>query len=170
MTTLVMRSLPAAQRTRSGGVSAAADVISRALAQRVAQVAQSAIGHIRLGAPITQLWQARDESLALAQYDQVVAPNETAMSEALTLIRSLPAWAPLPRPLVESDGAIALDWELDHPKFFVVALDGTGRLEYSAVIDIGDEHYGSTVFHGDLPDVPAMLLARALGKRWLWTR
>jgi len=63
---------------------------------------------------------------------------------------------------MEHNGAIALEWNVGEGRFFVVAVDGTGRVEYSAILGIDGEHYGRTNFTGAIPAKAEALLARLM--------
>ena len=47
-------------------------------------------------------------------------------------------------------GAIAFEWDLGPKRWLVLALKGTGTIEHSAMIGLGNELYGTTNFSGTL--------------------
>jgi hypothetical protein len=128
----------------------------------IEDVARSATGEQRLRSPIVHLLAGAKESRELAQHGDVSAPTEGAIREAIALIESLPAWAPPPTPIMENDGAIGLEWEVGSGRFFLLAVDGTGRAEYSAILGVEGEHYGTTNLTGGMPADAEVLLARLL--------
>lgn len=89
-------------------------------------------------------------------------PNAAALDQAIKLIESLPTMLPRPHPLFEASGAIALQWDVGNDRFFVVAFDGSGHIDYSAILGLGDEHYGRAPFKGQLPDHAAALLGKLI--------
>jgi hypothetical protein len=93
---------------------------------------------------------------------EYAAPNQAALKQAQTLIESLPLATVAPTPLFEPSGAIALEWDVGAGRFFVVALDGSGHIDYSAILGPGDEHSGRVPFKGRLPERAATLLAELL--------
>jgi hypothetical protein len=93
---------------------------------------------------------------------EYAAPNPAALKQAQTLIESLPLTTGAPTPLFERSGAIALEWDVGAGRFFVVALDGSGHIDYSAILGPGDEHSGRVPFKGRLPERAATLLAELL--------
>lgn len=72
---------------------------------------------------------------------------------------TLPDWVPMPTPLMESTGVIAFEWDFGPGRFFVLALNGTGKLEYSAIFGINDERFGVMSFAGVFPVGARLLLA-----------
>lgn len=74
-----------------------------------------------------------------------------ALTEAETLLASIPLGDDLPEARFEEDGSIGLEWDIGPGRFFLMALDGTGRLEYSIIRGPDDETYGRIPFRGTLP-------------------
>lgn len=100
---------------------------------------------------------------AAGQHDgDAMAPNPAALGQAKELIESLPMTTAAPTPLFETSGAIALQWDVGPHRFFVVAFDGSGHIEYSAILGPGDEHFGKAPFKGRLPDQAVALLTELL--------
>lgn len=138
------------------------------LLQRVTQffndAARSALGATRWNDPLEKLFHSYEESCVLASRGEYRAPSPWAVLEAMDLIESLPTWAPTPTPLMEPSGAISLEWEFDRGRFFVLAVDGTGRIEYSAIVGLGDERFGVGNFSGAIPRHAQTLLAELIRK------
>jgi len=149
-------------REPSAGTSDVAHRLLTKLVGIIEDAARSATGEQRLRSPIAHLLAGAKESRELAQHGDVSAPTEGAIREAIALIESLPAWAPPPTPIMENDGAIGLEWEVGPGRFFLLAVDGTGRAEYSAILGVEGEHYGTTNFTGGMPADAEVLLARLL--------
>ena len=164
MTTIAMPQFGSLGNSRvpSAGTSTAAGYVQQEVFRIIRDAVRSATGEGRFGNPIADLLEAAEESRELARYGDVVPPTQGAINEAITLIESLPAWAPPPTPIMEHDGAIGLEWNVGAGRFFVLAVDGTGRAEYSAILGIQGEHYGTTNFTGALPVDAQPLLARLL--------
>lgn len=143
-----------------------ASQIAGHLLQRAAQffddAARSAVGATRWNDPLAKLFHSYEESRLLASRGEYRAPSLWAVREAVDLIESLPTWAPTPTPLMEPSGAIALEWEFGRGRFFVLAVDGTGRIEYSAILGLGDEHFGVANFSGGIPRHAQTLLAELI--------
>ena len=129
-----------------------------------ADVQRSATGQRWISEPRSALLDAYNNP-ALALDSEYTKPTADALSEALRLIGLLPTWAEPPRPIIEPSGAIALTWDRGPHKFLVFAVDGTRRLEHSAVLGEGplNEAHGSDTFPGDhLPSTAFTLLWRLL--------
>jgi hypothetical protein len=164
MTTLALPQLGTriGWREPSEGTSSVARALREKRVKIVQDAARSATGERRFTSPIAELLAGAKESRELSQYGDIVAPTEGAIGEAISLIESLPAWAPPPTPIMEHDGTIGLEWEAGPGRFFLLALDGTGRAEYSAILGVEGEHYGTTNFTGGLPADVEAFLARLL--------
>lgn len=108
--------------------------------------------------------ELRDKQQAepVAQDWDLLAETQAALKQAQTLIESLPLATVAPTPLFEPSGAIALEWDVGAGRFFVVALDGSGHIDYSAILGPSDEHSGRVPFKGRLPERAATLLAELL--------
>lgn len=76
--------------------------------------------------------EATDEA---AQNPEQSAPTSVALEEAICLLKMLPIGIDSPEPVVEPSGTIAWLWDRGDQGFLVLAVDGTGRLQRSAVID-----------------------------------
>jgi hypothetical protein len=164
MTTLALERLRPRIRCRepSAGTSEVARRLRTKFVAIIEDAARSATGEQRISSPIAQLLAGAKESRELSQHGEISAPTEGAIREAISLIESLPAWAPAPTPILEHDGAIGLEWEVGPGRFFLVAVDGTGRVEYSAILGVEGEYYGTTNFTGAMPGDAEALLARSL--------
>lgn len=130
----------------SGGVSEFAGRITTEIERTYSDFIRSVTGQHRLADPLRELAVSFDESRELGDSDERVAPSTAAYNEAIELLQSLPSWAPPPMPVMEPSGAIGLEWDFGPGKFFVLAVDGTRRVEYSAILGPGDDHHGTTYF------------------------
>lgn len=144
------------------GASQVAERLLERATQFVEEAARSALGATRWSDPLVQLINGYEESRSLAGSGEYRLPSLAALGEAKELIESLPSWAPTPTPLMEPSGAIALEWDVGRGRFFVLAVDGTGRIEYSAILGLGDEHFGITNFTGTMPRHAQTFLAELI--------
>jgi hypothetical protein len=125
---------------------------------------RSATGQRWISEPGAALLDAYNDP-ALAADSEYTKPTADALSEALRLIGLLPTWAEPPCPVIEPSGAIALTWDRGPHQFLAFAVDGTRRLEHSAVLGEGalNEAHGADAFTGDhLPATAFTLLWRLL--------
>jgi len=118
--------------------------------------------HDRFTETVQQLEAQLRESLALGTDKERVMPRQSALREAVELLAQLPAWAPPPHPVIEPTGAIGLEWDLGADRFFVLAVDGTGRIEYSAILGPGEDHYGTTLLSNSVPKRALDLLSELI--------
>jgi hypothetical protein len=149
-------------RETSRGVSEAARSVDEQVKQLLEEALRSASWRRKLADPLTELEEGYRESHALGQDEERTPPSVAALREAATLIQSLPSWVPAPTSVMEPSGAIGLEWYLGPNKFLVFAVDGTGRVEYSAILGLGEEHHGVTNFRGGPPRHGLDLLAELL--------
>ena len=166
MTTAVFRGVPyggtVGRRGPTFGASQIAGRLLQQAAQFVEDTARSALGGTRWNDPLARLVESYEESRTLAGRGDYELPSLAAIDEAIALIASLPSWMPMPTPLMEPNGAIGLEWDFGPGRFFVLAVDGTGRIEYSAILGFGDEHHGIANFSGAMPRHAQTLLFELL--------
>ena len=98
------------------------------------------------------------EAQLLAQSGESTPPTPAALREAHSLLAELPEWAMSPGVLVEPSGAIALEWDLGPDRFLVFAVKGTGIIEFSAILGLGNESWGTKNFSGALGKTEVSLL------------
>jgi hypothetical protein len=146
----------------SGGVGDIANRIGTDIRDFASDAQRSATGQVRLVQPWAALVDEYSDARDLAGDGEFAVPSAAAMQEAKGLLEALPAWAPSPTPIVEPSGTIALEWDLGANRFLVFAVNGTGRLQHSAILGLGNEYYGSTNFTGALPLRAQTLLADLL--------
>ena len=87
------------------------------------------------------------------------------MNEAYELLKALPQWCVAPYPIVEPSGAIALEWDLGPNRWLVLALKGTGKIEHSAMLGMGNEQSGTRNFSGALGGHESALLSELMQLR-----
>jgi hypothetical protein len=146
----------------SSGVSESAAQFRGRLRHFIEDAVRSATGQRRLMQPWLALLEQYGEAQTLAGDGEFSVPSDAAMREAELLMSALPPWAPPMTPLVEPSGTIALEWDVAPSRFLVLAVNGTGKLQHSAILGLGNEYHGSTNFSGALPDVALTLLASLL--------
>jgi hypothetical protein len=118
----------------------------------------SATEHGQVGVPLTGLLDAFDDALnAAAEGGEQSAPTVDGFREAYALLKALPAGMIPPEAVVEPSGAIAWMWDQPAIGFLVLAVDGSGQFEYSAVLG-GVEAHGKVALLDYLqPEVQALV-------------
>lgn len=145
----------------SGGVSKFAAQIRDHLRLFRHDAARSASGQRGFIQPWGALLEQYREVRSLAGDGEYSLPSDAAMREAEVLLGALPSWALPATPLIEPSGSIALEWEVGPNRFLVMAVNGSGKLQHSAILGIGNEYHGSTNFAATIPEA-AMVLLRGL--------
>lgn len=134
----------------SGGVSEVAVQIRSQFTQVWADACRTASGQRSSPAHRTELMDNYAEAQALARGGESLAPTPAALREADSLLEALPKWAPKPSPIIEPSGAIAFEWDMGLNRFLVFAVKGNGTIEFSAILGLGDEYWGTKNFAGTL--------------------
>lgn len=120
----------------------------------------SAVEQGRYVLPLSLLNERIAEAAALAlESDEQLPPTSIATREAWLLLEMMPSNISPPEPVIEPSGAIAWTWERDDGPFLVLAVNGTGRLQHSAIID-GQQRHGSRPMSDRLEELELGLLAR----------
>ena len=88
-----------------------------------------------------------------------LVPSADTQREAIELLRMLPLDADMPEPVIEPSGAISWTWDRGGDEILILAVDGTGRVQRSAVVD-GDESWDTTPLTESLRSENLALLAR----------
>ncbi len=78
---------------------------------------------------------------------------------ALDFLAALPVEVPLPDVVVESEGKIGLDWDLDPRRVLTVTVDASSTIGYSALLGY-EPIYGRVPFAAAIPETVAFLLRR----------
>ncbi len=129
-----------------------------------------------IGAALTEI-SARSTSLSdtYPQWDEAIvkavedarlegrAALPEAMSAGSALLGALPLGTPAPEVVVESDGQIGFDWDLDRRRTLSLNVGRGGMLGYSALIGV-ESTYGRIQFDGSLDRRIADLLRAVLAE------
>lgn len=78
------------------------------------------------------------------------AITKEALWESLLFLEALPRGLPLPEPVPEPDGAIALEWYYSPTWLFAISLKGEGRIAFSGKLGDGNRIHGIEEFNGEL--------------------
>ena len=135
----------------SAGVSDAAEHLASQLKRVSLDSVRTASGQAVILPAQAALKTGYQEASRLASFgDDQILPSSAAMREADELLTALPQWCVAPVPMVEPSGAIAFEWDLGPGRWLVFALKGTGTIEHSAMLGIGNELFGTRNFAGRL--------------------
>jgi len=135
----------------SAGVSGAAEQLASQLARLFLDTVRTASGQAVILPVQAALTAGYQEARRLATGDSEQGiPTSAAMREAEELLIALPQWCIAPIPIVEPSGAIAFEWDLGPGRWLVLALKGTGTIEHSAMLGLGNELHGTRNFAGAL--------------------
>ena len=108
--------------------------------------------------------QALDEQLttadAMAAAGEAYPPSGAALQEAHSLIDSLPESFVRPAPYVEPSGAISFEWDFGKDRYAILAVKGTGVLEYSVATRPGERQWGVRNFSGRVDEDSLRILAQ----------
>lgn len=149
----------------SAGVSGAAEHLAAQLKSVFLDSVRSASGQSVILPTVTALTQGYREAVEQAHSAEQDYPTPAAMREAHELLAALPQWSPAPGATVEPSGAIAFEWDLGPHRWLVLALKGTGTIEYSAMLGLGNEDYGTRNFAGTLGRHELALLSELMQMR-----
>lgn len=135
----------------SAGVSDAAEHLASQLKRVFLDAVRTASGQaVILPVQVALSTGYQEASRLAAAGDEQVVPTSAAMREADELLTALPPWCVAPVPTVEPSGAIAFEWDLGPSRWLVLALKGTGTIEHSAILGMGNEMHGTRNFAGTL--------------------
>ena len=143
----------------SAGVSDAAGHLASQLNRVVFDSIRTASGQAVVLAAHTALRDGYKEAEAHARHGDQTLPTAAAMREADELLTALPHWCVAPVPVIEPSGAIAFEWDLAPNRWLVFALKGTGTIEHSAMLGLGNEQWGTRNFAGTLGRHESALLS-----------
>lgn len=129
-----------------------------------ASVLRETFSHLKIHFTLAATWQLKEELLKTAfealletiagptQYEEgSQQTSENTIREATRLLEALPASIPQPDISTEPNGAIAFEWYRDKNNVFVISTNGTGSIEYAALLGFGNEVHGRVNFAGDFP-------------------
>ena len=142
----------------STGASECARRGSELGARRFLDYVRTARGQLLFADPRQALAkQLRDieESVAAGE---ARTPSGAAVQEAHALIDSLPETLARPQPHVEPSGAISFEWDYGKDRYVILAVKGTGVLEYSVAMGPGDRQWGVRNFGGRIDEASIRLL------------
>ena len=134
----------------TAGVSESATWLAELVQRTVYEKRRSASGQSAAFSAIPALGESYQEAAEEARAGEQRLPSPGALQEAKQLLEALPNWCAAPSPVIEPSGAIALEWDLGPRRWLVLALKGTGTIEHSAVLGLGNEFFGTTNFAGAL--------------------
>ena len=103
--------------------------------------------------------QREDTPLAMFRAMEGVAIREDVLSDAMKLVWALPDDISVPEVVIEEDGEIAFDWQLDPRHVLSVSIGGRGVIGYSALLGT-ESKYGVEHFEGVVPEVVRSLLSK----------
>lgn len=141
-------------------------------ASQESSVLRKVFSHLKEHFTLAATWQRKEEILNTAfealletvtnpiQYEEESQqPSENTIREATQLLQALPEGIPLADITTEPSGAIAFEWYKDEKNTFVISTNGTGSLEYAAIVGSGNEMHGRVNFAGDFPSTLNNLLS-----------
>lgn len=79
-----------------------------------------------------------------------IALNPEALIECLGFLELYPSDLPLPEPVPEPDGAIALEWYVSPSRIFTISLTGEQRIAFAGKLGNGNRIHGIEEFNGEL--------------------
>jgi len=133
-------------------------------ASQDASVLRETFSHLKKHFTLAATWQRKEELLntaLIALLEAIAVPiqyeeesqqtSENTIREATRLLEALPEAIPQPDISTEPSGAIALEWYRDKNNVFVISTNGTGSIEYAALLGSGNEIHGRVNFAGDFP-------------------
>lgn len=103
----------------------------------------------RLNAPLEALSASIAEPFKYPEESEQASVN--TIREAAQFLRVLSEGIPQPDITIEPNGAIAFEWYKDEKNVFLISANGTGSLEYAALLGPGNEMHGRVNFTGDFP-------------------
>lgn len=149
----------------SAGVSDAADHLAAQLKGVFLDAVRTASGQAVILPAFRALSESYKEAGRVACEKEQALPTPAAMHEAHELLTALPHWCVAPSPIVEPSGAIAFEWDLGPNRWLVLALKGTGTIEHSAMLGMGNEQSGTRSFSGALGRHELALLSELMQLR-----
>ena len=165
MTAIVLdhRSRHIPSRT-SAGVSEVAAQLAESMRQVFGEYLRTARGQGLFASPSEELSTSIAEARNLAAIGEGNSPSAAALKEAHELLDSLPEAFARPVPTVEPSGAIGFEWDMGADKFLILALKGTGVLEFSVGTAPGERSWGVKNFAGRLDSQTLRVLAELGGR------
>lgn len=146
----------------SAGVSEAAGRVAGQLKSVFMDAMRTASGQAFVLHIHAALHEAYEEAIRLAPHGDQALPSPSAMREADELLAALPQWCVAPNPVVEPSGAITFEWDLGPHRWLALAVKGTGTVEHSAMLGLGNEQWGTRNFAGALDSHGLKLLSELM--------
>lgn len=134
----------------SAGVSEAAERVAEQLKRVFMDAMRTASGQAVVLPIHAALREGYEEAMKLAPHGDQALPSPSAIREADELLAALPQWCAAPNPVVEPSGAITFEWDLGPNRWLAFAVKGTGTIEHSAMLGLGNEQWGTRNFAGAL--------------------
>lgn len=147
------------------GVSEAAEHLASELKQMVLDKVRTASGQATILPAHAALSSGYAEAEKLVNHGDQALPTPAAMCEANELLAALPQWCDAPSPIIEPSGAIAFEWDRGPNRWLVLALKGTGTIEHSAMLGLGNEQSGTRNYAGALGRHELALLSELMHLR-----
>ena len=152
-------------RGASSGVSEAAQSVAGQFKRVLMDGMRTAIGQSVVMPVHTALREGYEEAMRLVPHGDQAMPSLGAIREAEELLAALPNWCVAPNPVVEPSGAITFEWDLGPNRWLALAVKGTGTLEHSAMLGLGNEQWGTRNFAGSLDAHSLKLLSDLMRAR-----
>ena len=146
----------------SAGVSDAAEHLAEQLRQVLLDTVRTVSGQSVFLPVHAALSESYQEAQVLAPHGHQALPTSSALREAHELLTALPHWCVPPEPGIEPSGAISFEWNLGPHRWLVFALKGIGTIEYSAMLGLGNEQWGTRNFAGTLGQHEFTLLSELM--------
>lgn len=161
MTTLTLSPYPfsAAALSVSGGVSEVARAVADGRRRRLLDYFRTVRGQRLFLDPRRVLEEQLASADEMASAGEAFRPSGAALQEAHALIDSLPESLVRPSPWIEPSGAISFEWDFGRDRFAILAVKGTGVLEFSIATAPGERQWGVRNFSGHLDSSVLKLLA-----------
>ena len=156
------RYLGAGTGSVTGGVSGAAGYLAAQFRRLALEKMRTARGQAAVLPSHAALVDGYLEAQSLVPSGEQVLPTSAALNEAVQLLEALPSWCAPPSPIIEPSGAISFEWDLGPGRWLVLAVKGTGAIEHSAMLGLGNEQYGTRNFTGRLGKHELKLLAELM--------
>jgi len=130
------------------GVSLEARSVRDAMRELITSSERSAALFGDKASLLSKLWSLADEC-GEDDWDGEggLALDDGAIGAAVSFIRALPTYFPLPEVAPEPDGAVSLDWSVSKTRMFSVSCGSTPRLAFSW-LDGTDRGHGVAGFDG----------------------
>lgn len=147
----------------SAGVSEAAERVAGQLKRVFMDGMRTASGQSVVLPVHAALREGYEEAMRLAPHGEQALPSPGAIREADELLAALPQWCVAPtNSVVEPSGAISFEWDLGPNRWVALAVKGTGTIEHSAMLGLGNEQWGTRNFAGTLDSHGLRLLSELM--------